>query len=412
MKIAIDITVLYIAGAGIFHYGYNLLKAMLTLPSSHEYVLLDYSPVEGEWVRNDPEEVKTLLEGVAGVRRVKGLKHRKLARMGFVQRRGLTPLANQIDQLLDGSWRRLVSFEIDRRLGNQLRQVDVFHSSPVVNCALPWAANVTTVYDLTTVLFPDFHMAAVRELQDRKFRFAQTQADGVIAISESAKRDAVEHLGLDPSRVYVVYGGVDSSFRPLPRATVAQALKPLGLVAGEYILNVGTLEPRKNLVRLLQAYQRVRRGFHPTPKLVFVGMKGWMYDEVLKQVNALNLEKDVRFLGRVESELLPVLYNGARLFAYPSMYEGFGLPVLEAMACGAPVVTSNTSSLPEVVGDAALLVDPYDVKQIAEAMIQLLTDEDQGTVLRQRGLDRSARFTWEMAAKRTLAAYESIHRFR
>ena len=405
MKIAIDITVLYIAGAGIFHYGCNLLKAMLTLPSSHEYVLLDYSPVEGEWVRNDPEEVKTLLEGAAEVRKVKGLKHRKLARVGFVQRRGMVPLANQIDRLLEGSWRKLVKLETDRRLRNRLRHVDVFHSSHVVNCALPRAANVTTVYDMTTVLFPEFHLAAVRELQERKFRFAQTQADAVITISESAKQDAVEHLGLDPSRVYVVYGGVDSSFRPLPQTTVANALKPLGLVAQEYILNVGTLEPRKNLVRLLQAYQRVRRVFRPAPKLVFAGMKGWMYDEVLKQVNALDLEKDVLFLGRVESGLLPVLYSGARLFAYPSIYEGFGLPVLEAMACGAPVVTSNTSSLPEVVGDAALLVDPYDVKQIAEAMIQLLTDDDLSAVLRQRGFDRSARFTWEAAAEKTCAFY-------
>jgi len=162
---------------------------------------------------------------------------------------------------------------------------------------------------------------------------------------------------------------------------------------------------------LIQAYHQVRRKFPLlTPKLVHAGMKGWMYQDVLTQVHTLDLEDDVIFLGRVESELLPVLYNGARLFVYPSIYEGFGLPVLEAMACGAPVITSNTSSLPEVAGDAAILVDPYDVTQIAAAMEQMLTDKNQRDTLRQRGLARSAQFTWKATARKTLKVYEDISR--
>jgi glycosyltransferase involved in cell wall biosynthesis len=410
MKIAVDITVLYIAGAGVFYYRYNLIKALLALPSPHEFVLLDYSPIE-EWIRNDPEEVKTLLATHADIRRVTGLKHRKLARVGFIQKHGLGPLANRIDQTLDRSWRKLCEFEMNRRLRKRMADVDVFHSSDVLHCALPGARNVTTIYDLTTLLFPEYHTNLVRETQAKKFHFIQTQADAVIVISESAKQDVVEHLGLAPSQVHVVYGGVDSSYRPLPHTVVAETSSSVGLVPQEYILSVGTIEPRKNLVRLIQAYHQVRRKFpHLTPKLVHAGMKGWMYQDVLTQVHTLDLEDDVIFLGRVESELLPVLYNGARLFVYPSIYEGFGLPVLEAMACGAPVITSNTSSLPEVAGDAAILVDPYDVTQIAAAMEQMLTDKNQRDTLGQRGLARSAQFTWEATARKTLKVYEDISR--
>jgi glycosyltransferase involved in cell wall biosynthesis len=410
MKIALDITVLYIAGAGVFYYRYNLIKAMLALPSPHELVLLDYSPIEG-WARNEPEEVKALLATHAGIRRVTGLKHRKLARVGFIQEHGLRPLANRVDQLLDRSWRKLCEFETDRRLRKHLADVDVFHSSDVLHYALPGARNVTTIYDLTTLLFPEYHTALVRELQAKKFHFIQTQADAVIAISESAKQDTVDHLGLDPTHVHVVYGGVDSSYHPLPPTVVAETLGAVGLVPQEYILCVGTIEPRKNLVRLIQAYHQMRQKLpRLTPKFVHVGMKGWMYKDVLAQAHALDLEEDVIFLGRVESGLLPALYNGARLFVYPSIYEGFGLPVLEAMACGTPVITSNASSLPEVAGDAAMLIDPYDVTQIAEAMEQMLIDQDQRENLSRRGLNRAAHFTWEATAKRTLEVYETISR--
>ncbi len=409
MKIAFDISVLYIAGAGVFYHSYNLLKAMLALPTHHEFVLLDYFPVAGDWARNDPDEVKTLLLGPAHVRRVKGLKHRKLARVGFIQRHRLAPLADRIDHLLDSSWRKLMELETRRRLRQHLADVDVFHTSDVLNCALPWAGNVTTIHDLTALLFPEYHTALVRKAQAAKFRFVQNQADAVIAISNSTKQDIVEHLGLDPSRVHVVYSGIDASFCSLPPAYVADSLRSLGLTPQGYILHVGTIEPRKNLVRLMQAYHQVRQRLgRATPKLVQVGMRGWLYDDVLAQVHTLGLEDDVVFLGRLESGLLPSLYNGARVFVYPSIYEGFGLPVLEAMACGAPVVTSNTSSLPEVAGDAAIFVDPYDVAQIAGAMERMLTDEDQRALSRQRGLDRCAHFTWEAAAKKTLAVYESV----
>jgi glycosyltransferase involved in cell wall biosynthesis len=413
MKIAFDITVLYIASAGVFYYRYNLLKAMLAR-SSHEFVLVDYAPLEGEWGRRDPPKVRALLETGVETLRVRGLKHRKLVHLSWVQRLNLVKAAGLIDWVADPVWRKLVKSRMDPQFHKHLADVQVFHSSDVLNYALPKAKNVTTIYDLTALLFPEYHTELVRKTMAQKFHFAQTQADAVIAISESTKRDVVKHLGLDPALVHVAYCGVADEYKPLPVDLVAECLHPLGLVPQTYILHLGTIEPRKNLTRLLQAYHQLRRSrWHslaPMPKLVHVGMKGWMYEEVLAQVHALDLEDDVVFMGRVASDLLPALYNGARVFAYPSLYEGFGLPVLEAMACGTPVVTSNTSSLPEVAGDAALMVDPYDVAQIAEAMERLLVDQDLAYALRQRGLAQAARFTWQACAAKTCQVYEHIER--
>jgi glycosyltransferase involved in cell wall biosynthesis len=406
VKIGIDISVLYIAGAGVFYYRYNLIKALLALSSPHDYVLLDYSPVEGDWVRNDPSELRLLLQRPVEVRRVRGLKHRKLARVGLVQRRGMVSLANRVDTLLDGSWRRLIRAERERRLRNHLSDVQVFHSSDVLNWAVPGARNVTTIHDLTALLYPEYHTQRVRDALASKFRFAREEAQAVIAVSESAKRDAVEHLGLDPARVFVVHNGVDAGFRPLPRTKAAHDLRRFGLTPGEYLLYLGTIEPRKNLVRLVQAYKRLRQSAGPVPRLVLAGAKGWMVDEVELEVSKLNLESEVCFLGRVDGAYLTALYNGAVCFLYPSLYEGFGLPVLEAMACGTPTLTSRSSSLPEVAGDAAVLVDPMDVKAMAEGMEVLLLDRDRAAVLRQRGLERARRFTWEETARKTLRVYE------
>ncbi|MHB9091611.1 MAG: glycosyltransferase family 4 protein, partial [Chloroflexota bacterium] len=171
-----------------------------------------------------------------------------------------------------------------------------------------------------------------------------------------------------------------------------------------FILTVGTLEPRKNIVRLLEAFAAVRRTGLSTC-LVHVGPRGWLYEEVYARVNQLELGNSVRFLGRVPIDDLVGLYNAAAVFAYPSLYEGFGLPPLEAMACGCPVVTSNTSSLPEVVGDAGLTVDPLSVPQLVDAISTVLVDRSLADDLRHRGLARGKTFSWERCARETVAVY-------
>jgi glycosyltransferase involved in cell wall biosynthesis len=189
-------------------------------------------------------------------------------------------------------------------------------------------------------------------------------------------------------------------------AEVAPILREYG-VEPPYILYVGALESRKNLPRLLEAYARLR-AWSPQWRLVIVGARKWKFSPIFDTVQRLALEGHVTFTGYVADEHLPALFTGADLFAFPSLYEGFGLPVLEAMACGAPVVTSNTSSLPEVAGDAALLVDPYDVEQIAQAMWLVLSQPALAAQLRAKGLARAAQFTWERTARETIAVYERV----
>jgi glycosyltransferase involved in cell wall biosynthesis len=220
-------------------------------------------------------------------------------------------------------------------------------------------------------------------------------------VSESTKRDLVHHYGLSPGKVDVVYNGVDADFRPLPPAQIASFRAKQGL-ADRFILFLGTLEPRKNVTGLIEAYARLSP---PRPPLVLVGGKGWLYDTVFARVEALGLSGDVHFVGYVPAEDLPLWYNAATVFVYPSLYEGFGLPPLEAMACGTPVVVSAASSLPEVVGEAGLLVDPERVEALAEAIERMIADSDLREEMRSAGLARAAGFSWEATASGTVRTY-------
>jgi glycosyltransferase involved in cell wall biosynthesis len=202
----------------------------------------------------------------------------------------------------------------------------------------------------------------------------------------------------------VVYCGVDDIFRPLPPARVDEFRRQRALPE-HFILFLGTIEPRKNVQTLIRAYARWRQAETSLPKLIVAGGKGWYYDRIFAAVESLGLTGDIIFPGYVEQEELPLWYNAADLFVYPSRFEGFGLPVLEAMACGVPVVTTNASSLPEVAGDAALLVAPDDEGQLVEAMRCGLSDQTLRQEIRAKGLAQAARFSWEYTARRTLNSY-------
>jgi len=411
MRIGFDITALYVAQAGVFYYDYNLIRALLDLDQENEYLLLDYYPIHGG--RTAPSEIRDLKRSQARLVHCQGLRHRRLARWRPLQLPILRTTAELVDRVLFWPWSAAAGAVMRRKLAPLLDGVDVFHSSDVLLWRQPGALNVTTVYDLTTLLFPEYHTADTRELQARKRRFIQEEADAVIAISEVTKQDVVAHLQIPAERVHVVYGGVDPAFRPIEdRQAVVQALAPLGLVPGNYILYVGTIEPRKNLVRLVEAYDQVRRMVPPpVPKLVLAGAAGWQFHEVFARIEALDLKDKVVYAGRVSADLLPALYNGAVLFAYPSLYEGFGLPPLEAMACGVPVVASNVSSLPEIVGDAGVLVDPTDTQTLVTTLATLLGDAQRRSDMVARGLARAERFSWTRAAQETLAIYnrELLH---
>jgi alpha-1,3-rhamnosyl/mannosyltransferase len=281
--------------------------------------------------------------------------------------------------------------------------VDVFHATNyLLTHPVRRAKRVVSIHDLTVILSPEWHPAKrLREMR-AGLRASAEAADRIIAVSRTTKDDIVEHLGVDPARIAVVPLAVGPPFRPLPCAAIDAALAPLGLVHGTYLLFLGTMEPRKNLGRLLQAV--VQPGVNVGP-LVLAGADGWGNDELRPRIAELARAGRVRPLGYVPEPLRAPLLGGARAFVYPSLYEGFGWPPLEAMACGTPVITSNVSALPEVVGDAALLVHPLDVDGLAAAIRRLWDDEGLRGDLRARGLARARQFTWDVTARLTLDAY-------
>jgi glycosyltransferase involved in cell wall biosynthesis len=239
-----------------------------------------------------------------------------------------------------------------------------------------------------------FYLAVLTRLSARRAR-------RLIAVSAHTARESTRLLGVPMERVDVVYHGVDPAFRPLPVREVSSLRERRGLPE-RFVLFVGTLEPRKNLVRLVEAFARVRDG---RVGLVLAGGRGWLYDELFARVESLGLGDEVVFAGYVTNEELPLWYNAATVVAYPSVYEGLGLPVLEAQACGTPVLTSNVSSLPEAAGDAALMVDPYDVEAMAAGLDRLLTDELLRHQLRERGLAHARQFSWSDTAQATVRVY-------
>jgi glycosyltransferase involved in cell wall biosynthesis len=409
MKIAFDVTALYVAQGGIFYYDYNLARALLEHATEHELLFIDYYPIHGGWI--DPPELR-VLEDAEILRHVKGLRHRKLSRLHFLQHPILSPVAKWIDRTLFKPWALAADRVQKRRLTPVLEGVDVFHSSEVLLWKQLGALNVTTIYDLSALLFPEYHTDQTREIQAQKYRFACEEADVVVTISQATKRDIVKHLGIPAERIHVVYPGFEDIFHPIQdRKELQTMLAPLGLTPGDYLLHVGTLEPRKNLLRLVEAYHRVRHNLSvPIPKLVLAGAPGWDFRRIFELIEGLDLEDDVRYVGRVSRTTLPFLYSGARLFVYPSLYEGFGLPPLEAMACGTPVITSNVSSLPEVVGEAGLMVPPTDIDALVEALMELLSDSERREQLREAGISRARQFSWDKAVGKLLDVYVSESR--
>jgi glycosyltransferase involved in cell wall biosynthesis len=275
--------------------------------------------------------------------------------------------------------------------------------------------SVVTVHDLGYLYYPEAHRTADRRYLDWSTRWNGRQAMAVLADSQATKDDLVRAYGVDPGRVHVVYLGRDEAFGPVCEdAELAHVREHYG-VAGRYFLYVGTLQPRKNLARVIDAFARLTGDPALAPtlsdvQLVLAGKRGWLYDDLFAQVTRLGLANRVVFPGYVEEADLPALLSGALALVFPSLYEGFGIPVLEAGACGVPVITSNTSSLPEVAGDAALLVDPHDVDAIADAMFRIATDAGLRAELDRRGRENVKRFSWEKCAQETLAVLEEAAR--
>lgn len=366
MRIGIDARIIAYRRGGITNYIRHLLPALAALDPDTDYRVLRH--------RKDP----TRSEAASNVRRATVW----------------TPCHHRLER-----W----------ALGIEIAplRLDLLHSPDFIPPAFGARHFVTTVHDLNFLYYPQFLTDESRRYYNDQIAWAVARADHILAVSEATRTDLIRLLGVPPEKVTTVYEGVSPAFRPLPSNETRKVLSRYGLTPG-YLLFVGTLEPRKNLPGLLTAYRILLDRGETREPLVIVGGKGWLYEEIYERVATFRLENNVRFLHNVPDEDLPAFYNGAALLAMPSFYEGFGLPALEAQACGTPVVISDRGSLPEVAGAAAVTINPDSPEDIAAGIARVLGDSSLQATLRAAGPAHAARLTWERAARGVLAAYRNV----
>jgi glycosyltransferase involved in cell wall biosynthesis len=375
MRIGIDYTPAINQSAGIGRFVRSLVEAVAEIDHENDYILVHAAPNDG----------KTVSAPVGANISTKQLRFKE---------RPLTIL-----------WHRLrVPLPVDFFTG----PLDIFHAPNFVLPPIRRGVSIITVHDLGFLIHPECADEGLREFLEQAVPRSVADADYIIADSENTRNDVICLLDAKPDNVFVVPGGVDPSFKPEPADAVAEVREKYELDQ-PYLLAVGVIEPRKNLPRLIEAYTRFRVRTGLRHQLVIAGGKGWLWESTFAHAERSAFSSDIRFVGFVPEEHLSALYTGAELFAYPSLYEGFGLPVLEAMACGTPVVCSNSSSLPEFAGDAAILFPPEDSDALADALEAVCTDSATRDRLKARGLERADRYQWENSARRLIEIYEQVH---
>lgn len=284
--------------------------------------------------------------------------------------------------------------------------LDIIHSpeNSTLVTKLKSQKKIITVHDIRQHVFPEFNIETMLS-----YLFLPTtlkNADKIITVSNSTKNDIINYFQISADKIQVIYEAADKKFKPLEHEDLLPIKKKYSLNF-PFILYVGNLSKHKNIPQLIKAFYNIRK-LDCNHKLVIAGKKKWKYKEIFDLIDKLDLHDEVIFTGYVSDKDLPALYNLADLFVYPSIYEGFGLPPLEAMACGCPVITSNTSSLPEVVGDAGIMVDPYDVDELSTAIFKVLSNDVVRKDLVIKGLDRVKMFSWEKCAKDTINVYYEV----
>jgi len=282
----------------------------------------------------------------------------------------------------------------------------LFHSTEHLLMPLPGRPTVLTVHDLIYKLYPEHHKRLNYWYLNLAMPLFCTRTTSIITGSEVTKRDIIDHYGVDPAKIHVVYEAAADLFRPTKPADIERVRLTYDLPQ-RYLLHISTIEPRKNLDRLVDALLILRKKM-PDLALILAGAKGWLFDDFFDRISTEGLEEVVRPLGWVPDADLPAVIGAAALGVQPSLYEGFGLPILEQMACGQVVAASNSSSHPEVGGRAAAYFDPFDAEEMAAVIGRLLTDQDEYEERRQLSLVQAGRFSWERAAQETIAVYDSV----
>jgi glycosyltransferase involved in cell wall biosynthesis len=375
VRIALDYTAAIRQGAGIGQYVRSLVQAMLEQDAHTRYTLLTSG-------RPTEEHSFPRAENVRG-------------RSLLISDRYLT--------ILWYRWRVPI-------LANYITgPVDIYHGLDFVLPPLSKKTRkIVTVYDLAFLEHPETAFPTVSAYLNKVVPEAVERADVVAAISQATKQSLITHYHTPAEKIVVIPCGVGPQFQRVTDPVALAEVRSKFALQQPFIFSVGTLEPRKNHIGLIRAFHEMQQKKPSSMLLAIAGGKGWMYEETQDLVKELRLEEQVRFLGRISEHELITLYSLAEMFAYPSFFEGFGIPPLEAMACGVPVITSNTSSLPEVAGDAALLVDPHDTHAIADALSRLAEDEQLREELRQRGYKQTQHYTWTGAATKMLKVYQQV----
>lgn len=289
-------------------------------------------------------------------------------------------------------------------------KVDILHQ-PCFSAPLFYSGKVIiTIHDLIYHFFPKNIPSGSRFYFSKWMPLTYRKADKIIAISENTKRDIIDLLNIPEEKIIVIHSAVGEEYKPINDPQAIALVKKKYNTGENFILDVGTLEPRKNLQFLVKAFNLALKKGKIDCNLVLTGKKGWYYEGLFALVNELKLEQRVIFAGYVQDEDLPLLYNAARIFAFPSLYEGFGFQPLEALSCGTPVIAANNSSIPEVVGDAGILLDIESEKVWAEEIIRVMTDEQLAKTLSQKGLEQAKKFSWAKTARETVKVYEEVYK--
>lgn len=377
MKIGFDITALSMPRTGIGQYQYNLLQTLFKIDQENSYHLYAFN------LRDNGKYQDLKFE----------MPHDNVSMK-----------AHNIPQRLITAWWLAVRYPYLEKITDEC---DLYQISEI--CQQPTKKKtVAFIHDLTTLHFPKYHLAKNKILYHFRFKNIKKYADAVLTNSQHTKKDIIEHLGIPENKIHVTYFGTHKRFRPIEdELKINEVLKKYS-IDYSYICYVGTIEPRKNLINLLHAFKSLKNKKDIPHKLVLVGKDGWFFEEIYKTIGQLELENEVIRTGFAQDEDIPYLLNGADTFIYPSFYEGFGLPVLEALSCGVPTITSDVSSLPEVGGDAVKYVNPEDPVDIENKIFEFLHSESEREKFSARGLKQAEKFSWEKCAKKHLEVYSSL----
>jgi glycosyltransferase involved in cell wall biosynthesis len=300
--------------------------------------------------------------------------------------------------------------DVEIPLWLSMEKADLFHL-PQNGFRIPHVKNckiIVTIHDLIPYFLPEMVRPSFLKRFTREMPEIIERSDHILTVSEYSKQDIIKIFRVDSSKISVVYSAPTTAYRPLPKKTTQKYLAAKYGLRKPFILYAGGLNPRKNVAELIYAYSKVYRDLQQFQQLIILGGASRHAEELKLLVRALNLEADVIFPGFVDSIDVPLFYNGADLFVYPSLYEGFGLPPIEAMACGTPVITSNVSSIPEIVGEAAIQINPNDTLQLAEAILSFLNHDELRASFIQKGLKQSRKYTWQQNSAQILKIYHQV----